>query len=219
MERTPEPKILSASDEAAEYQAMNHEGVNRQFVDDLLRGPTGPTLIDLGCGPAGIPIELCRRDPNYQVLAIDGEIEMLEIAKREIDIAGFLDQITLNHALAEEMDDYEDEIADTVISNSLLHHLDEPEIGVEIAVRLTRKGGRVFLRDLARPDNHDETEKLVSTYCVEETEIAQQLFRQSLHAALTLGEIREIARGLGIQDDHVQMTSDRHWTINWCRLP
>lgn len=68
MERTPEPQILSPYDEAAEYQAMNHEEVNRQFVDDLLQGPTGPLVIDLGCGPAGIPIELCQRDGSYEVM-------------------------------------------------------------------------------------------------------------------------------------------------------
>lgn len=217
MERTPEPQTLTPSEEAAEYHAMDHDAVNRQFVDDLLKRPTGPRVIDLGCGPAGIPIELCQRDPAFEVMAVDGEVEMLEVAKREIDIAGCLGQITLNHASVEEMEMYDDEIADTVISNSLLHHLDEPEIGLRVAVRLARKGGRVFLRDLARPENHEQTEQLVATYCQGENANAQQLFRQSLHASLTLDEIREMARGLGISNDDVQMTSDRHWTLDWQR--
>ena len=147
----------------------------------------------------------------------EGMEEMLEVAKREIDIAGCLGQITLNHASVAEMEMYDDEMADTVISNSLLHHLDDPEIGLRVAVRLARKGGRVFLRDLARPDDHEQTEQLVTTYCADENENAQQLFRQSLHASLTLDEIREMARGLGIPDDDVQMTSDRHWTLDWHR--
>ncbi|MGI9471139.1 MAG: class I SAM-dependent methyltransferase [Rubripirellula sp.] len=217
MDRIPEPQSLSPYDEAAEYHAMAHDEVNRRFVDDLLAGPTGPLVIDLGCGPAGIPIELCHRDPSYEVMAIDGEVEMLEVAKREIDIAGCLGQITLNHASVEEMEMYDDEIADTVISNSLLHHLDQPELGLRVAVRLTRKGGRVFFRDLTRPDDREQAERLVAMHCGEESENAQQLFRQSLHASLTLDEIRDIARGLGIAGDHVQMSSDRHWTLDWCR--
>ena len=108
-------------------------------------------------------------------------------------------------------------MADTVISNSLLHHLEEPRLGLETAVRLTRAGGRIFIRDLSRPESAEAIETLVQTYSGNESENGQQLFRQSLHAALTLNEIRSIARGLGISEDHVQMSSDRHWTIDWCR--
>ena len=106
---------------------MDHSEVNRRFVDDLLSGPTGPRVIDLGCGPAGIPIELCKRVRAIEMIAIDAEVEMLEIAKREIDGAGLLDRIALHHADACQMHVYEKEMTDTVISNSLLHHLDHPE--------------------------------------------------------------------------------------------
>jgi ubiquinone/menaquinone biosynthesis C-methylase UbiE len=197
---------------------MDHAEVNRRFVDDLASsGQVGPRVIDLGCGPAAIPIELCLRFEAIEVLAIDAEIEMLEIAKREIDIAGLLDQITLHHADACQMDEYENAMADTVISNSLLHHLDEPRLGLETATRLLRDGGRLFIRDLVRPASHEQVEQLVSEYSGQENENAQQLFRQSLLAGLTLDEIQEMAGGLGIPTKHVQMTSDRHWTIDWCR--
>ena len=109
----------------------------------------------------------------------------------------------------------EDGMADTVISNSLLHHLDAPQLGLATAIRLIRPGGRLFLRDLARPENEQEVERLVACYSGQESAKAQQLLRQSLHAALTLEEIRTMAGGLGIQPEHVQMTSDRHWTIDW----
>ena len=217
MDRIPEPDTLSPCDEAAEYHNMDHSAVNRQFVDELLKGPTGPLVVDLGCGPAGIPIELCQRSNDYEVIATDGEVEMLEIAKQEIDIAGCLGQISLNHVVVESMELFEDGMADTVISNSLLHHLDEPRLGLETAVRLTRPGGRIFIRDLSRPESVEEIETLVQTYSGTESENGQQLFRQSLHAALTLNEIRSIARGLGISEDHVQMSSDRHWTFDWRR--
>lgn len=198
---------------------MDHSAVNRQFVDDLTADgkSVGPQVIDLGCGPAAIPIELCTRVESLQVMAVDSEIEMLEIAKREIDIAGLLSVITLHHADVCTMVEYEDGMTDTLISNSLLHHLDEPEAGLRTAVRLVREGGRLFIRDLARPSSLEETEQLVSMYAGGENEVAQQLFRQSLLAALTLAEITELAGGFGISASDVQMTSDRHWTIDWCR--
>jgi len=215
MQRTPEPPTFRPSQEASEYHAMDHSEVNRKFVDDLLTGPVGPRVIDLGCGPAAIPIELCQRVSSVEMIAIDAEVEMLEIAKREIDAAGLLDRIALHHADACQMQVYENEMTDTVISNSLLHHLEHPEQGLATALRLIKKGGRLFVRDLARPATDTDVENLVALYCGEESENAQQLFRQSLHAALTLEEIRSIAGGLGIHAGDVQMTSDRHWTIDW----
>lgn len=217
--RVPEPKTLSSYDEAQAYESMDHTEVNRQFVDDLVASGqgVGPQVVDLGCGPAAIPIELCQRFDSVQVMAIDSEIEMLEIAKREIDIAGLLDRITLHHANVCAMEEYEAEMTDTVISNSMLHHLDDPRLGMQSAVRLLRTGGRLFLRDLARPSSLDVTESLVQEHAGGESEVAQQLFRQSLLAALTLDEIREIAGGFGISSADVQMTSDRHWTIDWIR--
>lgn len=194
---------------------MDHSEVNRRFVDELLSGPVGPRVIDLGCGPASIPIELCSRDDSFEVMAIDGAVEMLELAKVEIDMAGMIDRITLHHADAAQMDDFEDAMADTVISNSLIHHLDHPEQGLATAVRLVAPGGRLFIRDLSRPDSSEQVESLVQQYAGEENANAQQLFRQSLHASLTLDEIRHLAGGLGISEQHVQMSSDRHWTIDW----
>lgn len=217
LQRIPEPAILSAADEAAEYLGMDHSEVNRRFVDELLGGPVGPRVIDLGCGPASIPIELCSRKPDVEVMAVDGAVEMLELAKVEIDMAGMLDRISLHHADATRMQEFDDAIADTVISNSLLHHLDEPRLGLVTAMRLLKSGGRLFLRDLYRPETTEEVERLVCQYAGQETENAQQLLRQSLHASLTLTEIRGLARGLGITDQHVQMTSDRHWTLDWIK--
>ena len=132
-------------------------------------------------------------------------------------MASLLDRVLLQHANASEMDEFEEQMADTVISNSLIHHLDRPQSGLETCRRLLREGGRLFVRDLARPDSEQEVERLVSTYVGEESLAAQQLFRQSLHAAITIDEVRQIVGGLGIAARHVQMTSDRHWTIDWIR--
>lgn len=216
--RTLEPVPSNPYQEADEYHSMDHSRVNQQFVEDLVTaGSVGPRVMDLGCGPAEIPILLCERLDEVEVLGIDAEIEMLEIAKREIDMAGRLEQIMLQHASVYDMDDFEDGMANTVISNSLIHHLDDPECGLATAVRLVAAGGRLFVRDLVRPVSQDAVEAMVTAHAGTENEVAQQLFRQSLMASLTLDEIQEFAGGLGISAQHVQMTSDRHWTLDWCR--
>ena len=218
--RTPEPDPINLRDDAVQYEAMDHTEVNRGFVDDLIAGgDVGPRIIDIGCGPAKIPIEICQRDDQWTVMAIDSSIEMLEIARMQIDFAGMLDRIFLEHAEVADLSQFEEGMANTVVCNSLIHHLPDPMLGLRMAVRLVGESGRVFIRDLVRPASEDEVERLVEIHASGESEYAQQLFRQSLHAALTLDEIREMSSGLGIGEDNVQMSSDRHWTIDWLRPP
>lgn len=216
--RTLEPESMDTAQEAEEYESMDHSAVNEIFVDDLIGGGSvGPQVIDLGCGPAAIPVLLAQRLPELQVMGIDSAVEMLDVAKREIDFGGVMERVFLQHADAKTLQDFDDEMADTVISNSLVHHLADPKPALLNAIRMLRHGGRVFFRDLARPESADTVESLVQQYAGEETEFAKQLFRQSLHAALTIEEIRELTGGLGISPEQVQMTSDRHWTIDWQR--
>ena len=214
--RILEPEPASPAHEANHYYSINLEQTNHRFVNELISaGPVGPRVIDLGCGPCGIAIELCTQKNDLEVLAIDLEVAMLEIAKREIDIAGLLEEITLHHADASVMEDYESETVDTIISNSLFHHLAEPESCLAAAHRLVKPNGRVFIRDLFRPESESEIESLLKIHVDGESDATKQLFRQSFLAALTLDEIREISGGFGIPAEHVQMTSDRHWTIDW----
>ncbi|EMI15813.1 UbiE/COQ5 methyltransferase [Rhodopirellula maiorica SM1] len=216
--RTLEPETMDAFDEAVAYLEMNHAEVNRIFADDLFAGgTTGPRVIDLGCGPAILAIEIASRDQAIEVMAVDLSTEMLGLAKQEIDFAGMLEQIMLHQADAKTMTGYEDAIADTVVSNSLIHHLEQADEAIKTAMRLVKPEGRVFIRDLMRPESESAVESLVQLYAGDENDVAKQLLRQSLHAALTLDEIRDTAAECGIDGECVQATSDRHWTIDWTR--
>ena len=213
--RTPEP-IADPGAESDLYRQMDHERVNAQFVTDFISGgPVGPRVIDLGCGPAAIPIKLVAAMPEIQVMGIDSEPEMLAIAREEIDFEGMIGKITLECADASDLVDFEDEMADSVMSNTFLHHLDEPTLGMQEAHRILKTGGRLFIRDLYRPEDNDQIEQLVDLHASTESEAAKQMLRQSLHAALTLDEITTIANDLGMPSDCIRMTSDRHWTIDW----
>lgn len=207
---------MDSSEEAREYEEMDNRGVNKRFVDDLLAGgEIGRRVMDLGCGPAAIPIELCQRVQDLQMIVVDSSVAMLEIAKVQIDFAGLLDRIFLEQGDVKRIGEFQASTADTVISNTLLHHLPDPKAGLDAAIYLCQDGGRIFIRDLVRPSSESEVEDLVDLHTVGASDFAKQLLRQSLHAALTFDEIQEIAGGLGISADHVQMTSDRHWTIDW----
>ena len=63
-----------------------------------------------------------------------------------------------------------------------------------------------------RPESIETLESIVQAYAGDATEYCQQLFHQSLHAALTLDEMRQLVLDCGWNPDGVQATSDRHWT-------
>ncbi len=214
--RVLEPEVMDSETDAWEYDQMDHSEVNRKFVSDFLEvGFVGTDILDLGTGTARIPVELCRHLPNIRVMASDAATAMLDLARYHIEAEGLVSRVQLHHGDAKRLS-FPDAYFDAVISNSLIHHLPQPMDAIVEVVRVLKPDGRVFLRDLCRPDDDVQLEQLVERYCGNETDYSKQLFRQSLHAALNLDEIREMVQTLGFSSESVQMTSDRHWT--WCAV-
>jgi ubiquinone/menaquinone biosynthesis C-methylase UbiE len=213
--RILESEYMDDPQEATLYDAMDHDHVNRLFVGDLLAaGKVGPRVIDLGTGTARIPIILCGQVDDVRVMAIDAALHMLDIAMRNVDVAGLRDRIQLDKADVKSLADYDDGICDCVISNTLLHHLPEPIAALRQAARIVRRGGRIFIRDLMRPPAVEDVERLTQLHANGASVEAQQLLRQSLHAALTLDEAKQMAEDCGIDPAAVCATSDRHWTLD-----
>ena len=213
--RVLEPEVMSGYAEASEYDDMNHDRVNAAFVRDLLNGGgIGERVIDLGTGTALIPIELCRSVEGVRVMGIDASVEMLDIARRRIEMASLIERIQLMHGDIKTLDDMQADMADTVVSNTVLHHLADPKLAVATAIRIASPGGRVFIRDLVRPATVAEIDHLVDVHAGDETMSAKKMFRESLFAALTLQEARDMVSSFGFPPKTLNMTSDRHWTFD-----
>ncbi len=218
--RVLEPEVMDTEEEARDYDAMDHGAVNCLFVENLLRfgldcgdrdnnEPLG--VVDLGCGTAQLPIILCQQAPDVCVMAVDLATRMLDLARYNIEAAGLNDRIQLAQIDAKHCE-FEDELFDAAISNSIVHHIPEPRTVLGEAVRITKPGGLLYFRDLMRPDDQTMLDQLVQQYAGDETEHARQMFRDSLHAALSVDEMRQLVGDLGFAADTVQATSDRHWT-------
>jgi ubiquinone/menaquinone biosynthesis C-methylase UbiE len=213
--RELEPEVMNDPSEARDYDAMNHAAVNRQFVADFVNeGLAGlQRVLDVGTGTARIPIELCSQLPDCSVVGNDAAASMLQIGGAHVTAAGLSGRIVLDLGDAKALR-YADRSFDAVISNSLIHHLAEPQWALLEMVRVLRPRGRLFVRDLVRPATREAVEQLVESHAAHETAANQQLLRQSLLAALTLDEMRGLAREAGLPADSVQLTSDRHWTLS-----
>jgi ubiquinone/menaquinone biosynthesis C-methylase UbiE len=227
--RTLEPEVMDTAEEAADYDAMDHSEVNRRFVDDLLAAAEGSALcerlagdgdqariLDIGTGTALIPIELFRRPVSATVWAVDLAAEMLILGEQNVRDAAMHGRVLLEQADAKALP-YSDGEFDIVMSNSIIHHIPEPVDSLREMIRVLRPGGLLFVRDLLRPKTEAEVESLVETHAGKENESAKQLFRQSLHAALTVDEVRQLLIDCDWRADDVSQTTDRHWTISGFR--
>ena len=221
--RVLEPEVMDSPAEAAAYDAMDHAEVNGRFVDDLLAfRPELAEVLDVGTGTARIPIELCSRAPKAHVIAIDLAEHMLAVARENVKAAKLDDRIVLEKRDAKSAG-WPDGRFDLTMSNTILHHIPDPSDLLREMWRLTSKGGAMFVRDLVRPRSNTEISALVTKYAgakasnepslVASHERQKGLFAASLHAGLTLEEIRERVKSLGIPASAVTMTSDRHWTL------
>ena len=219
--RTLEPEVMDTAEEATEYDAMDHSEVNRRFVDDwgtasLATGQSPSAelrMLDVGTGTALIPIEFCRSVSNLRIVAIDLAAEMLNLASSNVERAGFRDRIELRLVDAKRLPCVDGEFT-TVVSNSIMHHIPRPLDSLSEMVRVLAPGGLLFVRDLLRPRTEAELEALVTTYTPGATPTMRQLFRQSLHAALTVDEVASMLDHLGLNRAWVRATSDRHWTLS-----
>ncbi len=219
LSRVLEPEAMDTADEARDYDAMDHAAVNARFVADFLdaHGPCrGGEILDVGTGPARIPIALCRADGKARVIGVDLAMTMLATAGRNIEEAGLAGRIRLERGDAKRLG-ASDASFEAVVSNTIIHHIPDPALAMAEMARLVAPGGTIMVRDLARPDDQAEVDRLVSSYAGREPKAARDLFEASLHAALTPGEVRKIIEGLGLPGSGVSMTSDRHWTWVWHR--
>jgi ubiquinone/menaquinone biosynthesis C-methylase UbiE len=224
--RVLEPEVMDTAEEARDYDAMDHAEVNRAFCDDLLAfagGALDADVLDVGTGTARIPIALSAlaEAQRARVVGIDLADQMLAVGRENVARAGLASRVSLERRDAKALP-YADGAFGAVISNSIVHHIPEPGQVLSEMWRVTAPGGVLFVRDLLRPESEAEVERLVALHGGRPPEDAAlaasferqlALFRASLHAALTTGEVAALAAPLRIAPDAIRVTSNRHWTL------
>ena len=215
LHRILEPEVMDTIEEAFEYDSMDHSQVNEVFCNDFLavRNLTdGVEILDVGTGTAQIPIAMCKLNNGLKITAIDLAASMLTLGNKNIQTARLEDSITLVQVDSKKMP-YPDESFDQVISNSIIHHIPNPLECFKEMIRVTKKDGLLFIRDLLRPFSMVELHKIVNLHAGDATPKQKQLFTDSLHASLSLAEVREMVKRFGFDAFTVIQSSNRHWTF------
>jgi len=218
MHRIPEPdELMDDAEQALAYARADFSEANGLFVrllEQQVPGGLIGRLLDLGCGPADIPLALTRRHTGLQIDAVDAAPAMLDLAQQAIEAAGepgqrialLCEYLPCPH-LAEHGYDF-------VASNSLLHHLADPAVMWQTVAHCARDGAHLLVMDLARPPSEVAVDALVETYAMNEAEVLRRDFRNSLFAAYTPAEVEAQLHAAGLEGLAVTMVSDRHLAVS-----
>lgn len=215
MERKAEPELMDLDDEVDAYVRGDFSSVNQAFAERLIElcGKTERArAVDLGTGPADIPIRVWKLRPNWRIVAVDASGPMLASGRPAIAAAGANAAIELKLADAKDTGLPAGSF-DVIFSNSILHHVSSPVAFWTEVRRLAKPGGYVFLRDLARPESEARARELVEQYAGNENALLKEEFYRSLLAAYTVAEIKVQLAAAGLQNLAVEMRTDRHLDV------
>ena len=205
---------MDGPEQAFAYAQADFSQENKLFVQQFIgANPDFKSghVLDLGCGPADIPIRLLRALPDCRVTAVDASEPMIRLAREAVQGAGLGDRISLRcerfQALAL------DGPADATISNSLVHHVPNPLQFWYRVKQLTRPGGYVLVMDLLRPESLEAARAIVDRYASNEPAMLQRDFYNSLLAAFTEDEVAAHLAELNLSRLFIDVVDDRHWIV------
>ena len=214
MARVLESELMDDPEQAVAYAKADFETENQGFVDlfreyypDFAEG----RILDLGCGPADIPVRIARALPRCRITGVDGSPAMIRLAEDAVRAAGLESRIEL--MCAKVQDAQLSEPADACISNSLLHHLPNPLQFWYGLKRLVKPGGLVLVMDLLRPESTESAQAIVDRYAVNESPILRRDFYNSLLAAFTEDEVAAQLAEMNLSRLLVDVVDDRHWVV------
>jgi len=213
MDRILEPEIMSGEAEAAAYARADFSDSNRWYVEHFIAEFPAhlAAIVDLGCGPADVPVRLARMAYSVRITAVDGSEAMLALARQAVHAAGLSARIRLHLGRLPGLK-LPSGACDAVLSKDMLHHLPDPQALWSEARRLGKPGAAVYVMDLVRPSSPAEAREIVELAAGREDPILKQDFYNSLCAAFTVSEVRAQLKAADLPLA-VEQASDRHMAI------
>jgi len=223
MKRRPEPELMDTREQAQAYAETDFAEPNELFLRLLAEQHPGELdgsrALDLGCGPADIVLRFLRRFPNATCDALDGSRPMLDLAQADLDREPAI--ASRARLICDKLPSprLANNAYDLILSNSLLHHLHEPQVLWRSLPTLGRQGATVLIMDLMRPSSAAAAAELVERYAEGASPVLREDFHNSLFAAFEPAEVEQQLREAGLDAAlSVNVVSDRHLAV-WGQLP
>jgi SAM-dependent methyltransferase len=217
--RIPEPELMDEALQAKAYAEANFAAPHEHCVDLFVaswpssRGAIDGVALDIGCGPADVVVRMARRCPRLVVDGVDGAEHMLALGRQRVASEGLSNRVRLYRAFLPD-DPLPRTSYDVVTSNSILHHLHDPQVLWRTLWRAAAPGAHVFIMDLMRPRTLDDAAAMVDRYAAGEPDILRHDFHASLLAAFSPDEVRAQLSHAGLSSLRLDVVSDRHLTVS-----
>ncbi len=217
MERVLEPELMDDREQAEAYANADFEAPHSRVIELFDSEFPGieikGRILDLGCGPGDITFRFAKRFPDATIVGVDGASAMIQLAnERKTREQGVTDKVTFIVGFIPGAA-IPDGPYDLIVSNSLLHHLHQPDVLWETILNYAVSGTKIFIADLMRPESKKEAARLVNQYSGDEPEVLQTDFYNSLLAAFKPTEVEQQLADADLSELAVKVVSDRHITI------
>lgn len=210
MDDAVQAAAYAQGDFAAAHQFLvNQAG---RLLGDL---PPVARVLDLGCGPADVTVRFARAWPGWHIDAVDGAEAMLALARQRVWAEQLQARVRLYRAVLPH-DALPGSGYEVILSNSLLHHLHDPQVLWSAVRDVAAPAAAVYVTDLRRPAVEDELRRLTETYGAGGPAVLQRDFAASLRAAFTVPEVRDQLTAAGLAGLDVHALTDRHLAVAGC---
>lgn len=215
MTRVLEPEVIDDPEEVAVYadaMARAHlEALDDRFVEQALALRDTGLGLDIGTGPAQIPVKMLERAPGLSMVAVDRGGPMLDQARAVREASGLASRLEVVNADGRKLP-FADATFDLVVSNSVLHHLGDPRPVLTEMRRVLKPGGALLVADLRRPPGLWMWPHLL-WHGRHYQGLMWRLFRDSVRASFSLSELSALAGHMGWADAEVVAWSSSHQAL------
>lgn len=204
---------LEVSAYASAASQRHLDALDKTFVVQALslgspEGMLTGMLLDVGCGPGNIALKIAQRCPRLTVIGVDRSANMVKAARQMAAELGLADRVHFVLGSAGQIP-FPDGMFDTVLSNSVLHHLTDPLQAFEEMQRVARPQGAVLLRDLLRPSLL-KFPWHVRWHGRHYSGVMKKLFEDSVRAAYTPDELADMLSHSGMSGAHIFIHEGTH---------
>lgn len=216
MQRIPEVELMEDEEQALAYARADFEEPHAMFIrlfGELFDGQEiAGRVLDLGCGTADITMRFVEAYPQCHLDGIDGSESMLRHGHESVTRRGLAGQINLIHGYLPGV--LLGHRYDAAISNSLLHHMQDPMVLWDTIKQFTKPGAPVFVMDLLRPVDKGQAKALVEENTGNEPDILKRDFYNSLLAAYSTHEVKDQLDRAALGHLSIKVVSDRHFVVS-----
>lgn len=212
--RIQEPERMTDEEEDF-YAVADYSGPHERYAREIasrIEAGAGVRLADFGCGPGDLLIRL-RSLGDWSLWGIDMSPRMLAYAAAD-RARRCPDGLGVNWVLSDiKRTSLPSAFFEAIMSNSVLHHIEDVDKFWREVKRLAKPGARIFIRDLRRPAASDDIEAIIRANIPDESSVVKEHYRSSLMSAYSVAEVEAQLASAGIEGLQVTELEDRYLDI------